>query len=74
MPNGLSPRDLVFRPDNMDETVPHTLYRLNRLKPPVIFYVTDRSKAVLLIWLSVFLLVLMSLSFLFSPSVFLADI
>ena len=25
VPNALSPRDLVFRPDNMDETVPHTL-------------------------------------------------
>ena len=24
MPNVLSPRDLVFRRDNMDETVPHT--------------------------------------------------
>ena len=24
MPNVLSPRDQVFRPDNMDETVPHT--------------------------------------------------
>ena len=24
MPNVLSPRDLVFRPDNMDKTVPHT--------------------------------------------------
>ena len=23
MPNVLSPRDLVFRPDNMDETVQH---------------------------------------------------
>ena len=23
MPNVLSPRDLVFRPYNMDETVPH---------------------------------------------------
>ena len=23
-PNVLSPRDLVSRPDNMDETVPHT--------------------------------------------------
>ena len=22
--NVVSPRDLVFRPDNMDETVPHT--------------------------------------------------
>ena len=27
VPNVLSPRDLVYRPDNMDETVPHT-YRL----------------------------------------------
>ena len=26
VPNVLSPRDLVFRPDNMDETVPHTFY------------------------------------------------
>ena len=26
VPNVLSPRDLVFRPDNMDETVPHTLF------------------------------------------------
>ena len=26
MPNVLSPRDLVFRPDNMDETVPHKNY------------------------------------------------
>ena len=25
VPNVLSPRDLVFRPDNMDETVSHTL-------------------------------------------------
>ena len=25
VPNVLSQRDLVFRPDNMDETVPHTL-------------------------------------------------
>ena len=24
VPNVLSPRDLVFRPDNMDETLPHT--------------------------------------------------
>ena len=23
VPNVLSPRDLVFRPDNMEETVPH---------------------------------------------------
>ena len=25
VPNVLSPRDLVFRPDNMNETVSHTL-------------------------------------------------
>ena len=25
VPNVLIPRDLVFRPDNMDETVPHTI-------------------------------------------------
>ena len=25
VPNVLSPRDLVFRPDNMDKTVPHTV-------------------------------------------------
>ena len=29
VPNVLSPSDLVFRPDNMDETVPHTLSRLS---------------------------------------------
>ena len=28
MPNVLSPRDLVFRPDNMDETVPHLRERI----------------------------------------------
>ena len=27
VPNVLSPRDLVFRPDNMDETVPHAKHR-----------------------------------------------
>ena len=31
VPNVLSPRDLVFRPDNMDETVPHTQLS-NKLK------------------------------------------
>ena len=29
VPNVLSPRDLVFRPDNMDETVPHTTHAIN---------------------------------------------
>ena len=28
VPNVLSPRDLVFRPDNMDKTVPHTFTKL----------------------------------------------
>ena len=28
VPNVLSPMDLVFRPDNMDETVPHTVLRI----------------------------------------------
>ena len=28
VPNVLSPRDLVFRPDNMDETVPHTYWAI----------------------------------------------
>ena len=27
VPYVLSPRDLVFRPDNIDETVPHTFHR-----------------------------------------------
>ena len=27
VPNVLSPRDLVFRPDNMDETVPHNIFK-----------------------------------------------
>ena len=26
VPNVLSPTDLVFRPDNMDETVPHNCF------------------------------------------------
>ena len=30
VPNVLSPRDLVFRPDNMDETVPHKKARNHR--------------------------------------------
>ena len=29
VPNVLSPRDLVFRPDNMDETVPHKVNLVN---------------------------------------------
>ena len=30
VPNVLSSRDLVFRPDNMDETVPHTVSGLRK--------------------------------------------
>ena len=36
VPNVLSPRDLVFRPDNMDETVPHTLF--NHAKDPSVLF------------------------------------
>ena len=36
MPNVLSPRDLVFRPDNMDETVA-TIYFLSKNKKNIIF-------------------------------------
>ena len=42
--------------------------RLTGLSLPVIFYITDRSKVILLIWV-LCLLVLMSVSVLFSPSV-----
>ena len=31
VPNVLSPRDLVFRPDNTDETVPHIIIFWGRL-------------------------------------------
>ena len=30
VPNLFSPRDLVFRPDNMDETVPHKFVKETR--------------------------------------------
>ena len=33
VPNVLSPRDLVFRPDNMDETVPHTVANTGYIGP-----------------------------------------
>ena len=33
VPNVLSPRDLVFRPDNMDETVPHTTFNTHIPSP-----------------------------------------
>ena len=31
VPKVLSPRDLVFRPDNVDETVPHTQFELSTI-------------------------------------------
>ena len=37
VPNVLSPRDLVFRPDNMDETVPHTYILLKKVLHHQIF-------------------------------------
>ena len=44
MPNVLSPRDLVFRPDNMDETVPHaTNYTVYVAKTKVLISFTDRT-------------------------------
>ena len=48
-------------------------YPLNRLKPQVIFYITDRSKALLLIWFSLIACFGVSL-LLFSPFFFLDDI
>ena len=39
VPNVLSPRDLVFRPDNMDETVPHThIDKSRKVKGETSFY------------------------------------
>ena len=45
VPNVLSPRDLVSRPDNMDETVPHTYQ--NRI--------AESAKEMILITISKFL-------------------
>ena len=42
VPNVLSPRDLVFRPDNMDETVPHTHTQIN-LCPNMLFLCTQQQ-------------------------------
>ena len=37
VPNVLSPRDLVFRPDNMDETVPNKHYACYAIWPIEVF-------------------------------------
>ena len=34
VPNVLSPMDLVFRPDNMDETVPHAHFFKQKTSSP----------------------------------------
>ena len=50
VPNVLSPRDLVFRPDNMDETIPHIiqLYRLCLciISDAVIVYKTQKTNTI----------------------------
>ena len=43
VPNVLSPKDLVSRPDNMDETVPHT-----SLRPVFCLLLSDRLRQVFL--------------------------
>ena len=40
VPNVLSPRDLVFRPDNMEETVPHTHSRPKKKSVPDLVMMT----------------------------------
>ena len=45
VPNVLSPRDLVFRPDNMDETVPHTLLRKQRRSKLICVFVFAYAKS-----------------------------
>ena len=48
VPNVLSPRDLVFRPDNVDETVPHTrVYALG------VVFLTDVPVEILVISLNI---------------------
>ena len=45
VPNVLNPRDLVFRPDNMDETVPHTVYLMTQsISFPVFHYSCTRCQ------------------------------
>ena len=40
-PNVLSPRDLVFRPDNMDETVPH---KIEPWGTPALFFFYEEAE------------------------------
>ena len=47
VPNVLSPRDLVFRPDNMNETVPHTFSRnayMSRVMRKSVFFSICENK------------------------------
>ena len=55
---------LSCEPNNQLQKLRVRLAPLNRFKTPVVFYTTDRSKAVYLIWFS-----LVSVSVLFPPSV-----
>ena len=55
---------LSCEPNNQIQKLRARLAPLNRFKPPVIFYITDRSKVVYLIWFS-----FVSVSVLFPPSV-----
>ena len=43
VPNVLSPRDLVFRPDNMEETVPHTYITSDRCYLNLIILLVKRQ-------------------------------
>ena len=46
VPNVLSPRDLVFRPDNMDETVPHTHQQQHTTKVRIWRHEADISRLI----------------------------
>ena len=48
VPNVLSPRDLVFRPDNMDETVPHT-HRTSKKSHKNISIATEKKREILIV-------------------------
>ena len=43
VPNVLSPRDIVFRPDNMEETVPHTCNLAEIIKHFFMLYSTEHD-------------------------------
>ena len=63
VPNVLSPRDIIFRPDNMDETVPHTYYERIMVKSDNVFLCKylfiSSSLAQNLIWKVIFFLLIL---------------